>query len=62
MNVITNTMVKYVKILEIYTKIVSAFLNTQTLKIICTTYICFSCNKIYQKKFEENLKKRSFNV
>ena len=55
-------MVKYVKILEIYTKIVSAFLNTQTLKIICTTYICLCCNKIYQKKFEENLKKRSFNA
>ena len=55
-------MVKYVKILEIYTKIVSAFLNTQTLKIICTTYICCSCNKIYQKKFEENLKKHSFNA
>ena len=60
MNAITNTMIKYVKILELYTKIVGVFLNTQTLKIICRTYIFLCCNKIYQKKVRRKLKETLF--
>ena len=45
---------KNAKRVELNTKIVSAVLNTQTLKIFLLEYKCLCCNKNYQKKFDKN--------
>ena len=50
------------KLAELNTKSASAFLNTQTLKDNLIKYKCLCWNKNYQKRFDENLKKRLFNT
>ena len=55
-----NMIMKNVKIAELNTNIGSSFLNTQTLKMI--KHKSLFCSKNYQKKFDENLKKRFFNT
>ena len=50
----TDTMTEVVKLKDLNTKIATAFLNTQTLKIIDYKYVY--CNKNFEKKFHENLK------
>ena len=44
----TDTMTKVVKLKDLNTKIATAFLNTQTLKIIDYKYVYY--NKNYEKK------------
>ena len=47
---------------DLNTKIVSVFLNTQAFKDIFIKYKCSCCNKNYQKKFDENVKRQVFNT
>ena len=55
--------IKYVKLVELNTKTVIAFLNEYTnIKVDLIEYKCLCCNKNYQKKFDENLKKLFFNT
>ena len=49
LNVNTDMIIKYVKPAELITKIMSAFLNTQTFKDNLKICKCLSCNKNYQK-------------
>ena len=48
--------IKNVKLVELNISIATVFLNTQILKI------CLCCNKNYQHKFDEKLKKLFFNT
>ena len=50
------------KLAELNTKSASAFLNAKTLKDNLIKYKCLCWNKNYQKRFDENLKKRLFNT
>ena len=54
---VNTDMIKNAKLKELNTKIASAVLNMQVL----IEYRCSCCNKNYQKKFGENLKKRFCN-
>ena len=54
LNANTGTIIINAKRVELNTKIVSAVLNTQTLKIFLLEYKCLCCNKNYQKKFDKN--------
>ena len=56
----TNMMIKQVKLLELYVKYVTAFLNAQTRDNL--TGCCLCCNKKYKHKFDEKLKKGFFNT
>ena len=47
---------------ELNISIATVFLNTQILKNVLIEYKCLYCNKNYQQKFEEKLKKRFFNT
>ena len=53
---------KNVKFLELNTNTVSVILNIQTYINGLIEYKCLCCNKIYQKKFDGNLKKRFANT
>ena len=57
-----NMMIKNVKFAESNTKIVTAFLNMQTLKIIWWNKNACVVTAIIKKTFDENLKKRFFNI
>ena len=46
----TDMRIKNVKLVELNTKTVSAFLNRQALNIILREYNCLRCNKNYQNK------------
>ena len=49
------------KHVELNTKIVSVFLNTETLKMI-KKWECLYCNKNSKKNLDENLKKPFINI
>ena len=54
-----DTIIKNVKFVELNTKIASAVYTN--CKDDLTEYKCLCCEKNYQKKFDENLKKRFTN-
>ena len=59
LNVITDTIIKNVKLVELHTNHETGFLKIN-FKYDLTEYKCLCCNKNYQQKFDENLKKRFY--
>ena len=55
-------MIKNAKLLELNTKIAGVSLNAQNFKGNSIKYKRLCCNQNYQKKFDENLKKRFFKI
>ena len=62
LNVNTNMIIKNVKLAELNIKIASAFLNENFRENLIIKYKCLCCDKNYEKKFHENLKKGFFNI
>ena len=54
--------IKNVKLAELNIKITSAFLNENFRENLIIKYKCLCCDKNYEKKFHENLKKGFFNI
>ena len=50
------------KLAELNIKIASAFLNTLMHTLYLPEYKCLYCNKNYQKKFDEGLRKGFVNT
>ena len=57
LNVNMDTMIANVKLVDLNISITTVFLNTQIMKVILIEYKCLCCNKNYQHKFDEKLKK-----